>query len=606
MGRAVWKEATMERIELDISNAWRFRVDPQNEGEEAGYARPEYDAGLWRELDLPCALERGHPDLEWYTGAGWYRRSLHAASSWAGRRVVLCFLGANYHSRVWVNGQLAGSNEDGFLPFEVALHPWLLLGQENTLVVRVDNDPRPGEVPGMNVGWRPYGGILREVRLLVTGQCIVHSGRITAEPAAAGAGALALTAEVRNEGNAPVGCCLQVEVRDAQGRPVGQLEGPPLALAAGAGGQLTVAGEMAGVHPWSPAHPVLYTARTRLRQGDEVLDEVTTRFGFRRIATSGPQLTLNGEPLTLQGFNRHEDSPSRGACSDLPTVRRDLLDMKALGANFVRLCHYPHHPGELDLCDELGLLAMGEIPVYGSTGMAEDEAQFGAKMIAAQRQLTTMVRRDWNHPSLIFWSVSNETHEQHAAVRAGNRALLRQARALDPTRLVVHVSDHWSGQLRTAGDCPWFDDDDVICLNAYPWMRDDSAATPQRLAEHAAWWSSNLARMHALYPEKPILISEFGYASLAGVHGGMMGEDLHAANLEANLQGMGAPYVCGTTIWCYADHAWPFSLQVGPTSRATVSISPFGVVTRQRQPKAAAYEAVRRLFADMNRRGRCP
>jgi beta-glucuronidase len=264
--------------------------------------------------------------------------------------------------------------------------------------------------------------------------------------------------------------------------------------------------------------------------------------------------------------------------------------MRAAGANFVRLCHYPHHPGELDLCDELGLLAMCEIPLYWWRGLEEGPEACEQTLAAARRQLTTLIRRDANHSSVAFWSVSNETHEQHAEVAAGNAELIRLARELDPTRLAVHVSDHWR-------DHPRFDEDDVICVNHYPTWRGrltagDASYDP---AESTRQWREALRRLHEAHPHKPILVTELGYPCLEGVFAGPLGEDVQAAAIEAELAGMDGPYVCGTTIWCYADHPWP---ERDFLKRLTTS--PFGVVSRRRR-KLAAFETVRRLFRQKQR-----
>jgi len=261
--------------------------------------------------------------------------------------------------------------------------------------------------------------------------------------------------------------------------------------------------------------------------------------------------------------------------------------MKDAGANFVRLCHYPHHPAELDLCDELGLLAMAEIPLYWWNGTAEGEDACRRKLAAAERQLQTLIQRDRNHPSVIFWSVSNETEEQRPEVADGNRRLVRFARQLDPTRLAVHVSNHWQ-------ENPQFEDDDVVCVNAYPSL-DGCAARGIRgtdLAGSTCFWQEGLATLHARVPGKPVLVTEFGSASLEGVFGTGAGEDTHAAILERESAGMQAPYVCGATVWCWADHAWP------PAAFAYMKhlgTSPYGVVTRDRR-SLAPLAAARRVF----------
>ena len=253
----------------------------------------------------------------------------------------------------------------------------------------------------------------------------------------------------------------KAEVVDADGKLLAQINGRPTRLIAGASLNIDLSGRIADIRPWSPRDPALYTLRVQMSGGGRMLDSVERRFGFRRIERKGTQLLLNGEPIYLTGFNRHEDSPTTGMATDLKTARQDLLEMKRGGANFVRLCHYPHHPGELDLCDELGLLVMSEIPLWQWNAQQEDAASNARKLAAAKRQLQRMIVRDRNHPSVIFWSVSNENHEQQPIVRDGNRELVELARKLDPTRLAVHVSSFfWADGA--------FDKDDVICINGYP------------------------------------------------------------------------------------------------------------------------------------------
>jgi beta-galactosidase/beta-glucuronidase len=136
---------------------------------------------------------------------------------------------------------------------------------------------------------------------------------------------------------------------------------------------------------------------------------------------------------------------------DLETTRQDLEAMKEAGANFVRLCHYPHPPAELDLCDELGLLVFAEIPLYFWNDIDEGRRTNAARVQTAKRQLERMVDRDFNHPSIVFWSVSNETHDNEPDVAESNRELIRTVRALDSTRLHVHVSNHWKEYPNASG-----------------------------------------------------------------------------------------------------------------------------------------------------------
>jgi hypothetical protein len=178
---------------------------------------------------------------------------------------------------------------------------------------------------------------------------------------------------------------------------------------------------------------------------------------------------------------------------------------------------------------------------------------------------------------------------------------MRLAKELDPTRLVTRVTDHWSHRLGERGNRLHFDVDDVICLNDYPWMLDMGYAEPARLPEQSKWWADGLAKVHGLYPDKPILVSEFGYQGFEGVYDNTAGEDRQAAVIEANLAGMTADYVCGAAIWVFADHASAMGFRRDQPTRQTIGT--YGTLTRARKPKQMVYDTVRRIFAERQGRG---
>ncbi len=568
------------REEIGLSGLWRFQPDAYGEGEGRGWAAPDCDCRLWREVRVPCSFDDCGPGMASYEGAGWFRRTVEVPASWQGRRVVARFEGVNYHARVWVNGQPAGGSEDGFMRFEVPVDGLLHYGEPNLLVVRADNVRRLGEVPGMERGWRPFGGILRDVSLVAMDRLRISHVSVTAEPTAAG-GTLAVRAVVANGRDLDANLIVTAQVMEYQDDRQTILSPKSTLLPRGAEMEVELRGVVEGVEPWSPDSPRLYTARVKLTVEGQVADEVDVRFGFRRIEVGEGGLLLNGRPVFLTGFNRHEDSPYTGMAPDLGIVRRDLEDMVRLGANFVRLCHYPHDPRELDLCDELGLLAMAEIPLYWWNGLEEGEEACARKLEAAKRQLTNMIRRDVNHPSVILWSVSNETQEQRAEVAAGNAELARLAKRLDPSRPAVHVSDHWR-------EHPHFEADDVICVNAYPSWGGQWKTPPEKAAQ---FWREGLAALREAHPGRPILVTEFGHGCLEGTFGNALGEDEQAGIIETEFAAIAeAPGVCGATIWCYADHPWPEEPFIN-----YLTTSPFGAVTRERRPRRAR-ETVGRLF----------
>lgn len=562
---------------LDLTGLWRFQPDPYDEGEGFGWHLPGLDVRLWREVRVPCAFDRCGPTLPGYEGRGWFRSEAAIPAEWRGKRIELGFGAVNYRARVWVNGQFAGGHDDGFLPFSFPIKKFVTPGETATIVVMADNERLPGEVPGMERGWRPFGGILREVTL--TARDPLHLAGAAVQGDADGR--FIVRARVVNARADAATAQLSVIIADPAGAEVGSITIDPVRLAPGEETELRCEGVVSPVMRWSPDHPTLYTARLALAGAEE--REI--RFGFRTVETRGAQLLLNGEPLLLLGCNRHEDSVRADLCVDLEQARADFLDMKALGMNFVRLCHYPHHPGELNLCDALGLLAMAEIPLYWWNGLEEGEEACARKLAAARRQVEKMIARDASHPAVVCWSVGNECSEDRPEVAAGMAELVVLARALDPTRPAAHVSNHWR-------EHPNFDADDIICVNAYPTLQTRGV---QRIPEHTAamsrrWWAEELEKLHQHYPDKPILVTEFGLPTLEDVAGSAVGEDLQVEVMCEEFAGMGAPYVCGAAVWCYADHQWPEENFLRYTR-----MSPFGLLTRERRRKPA-YEAVRELF----------
>jgi beta-glucuronidase len=564
-----------QRDSIDLSGLWRFAPDAFDDGERMGYAAAEVDTRRWREVSVPCTFDDCLPQLAAYEGKGWFRREIDVPADWLARHLALRFEGVNYDAKVWVNGQLAGAHQGGFLRFELPVNGLLTAGR-NVIAVCADNTRRHGEVPGKERGWRPYGGILREVALDARPLTRIEQPAIVAQAD----GSYHARVVVRNDELQDRTLSATLSLLDEQGNVVASVQTAAQDVLAQEQVEFDLSGSATNITPWTPDQPTLYRAAFSIED-----DVVEVQAGFRTLARQGTQLMLNGQPLHLQGFNRHEDSPRTGPAPDPALVERDLRHIKQLGANFVRLCHYPHHPLELVLCDRLGLLVMSEIPLYWWNGDADGDQPAEVKLGAAKRQLDEMIARDINHPSILFWSVSNETHEQRPEVNAGNAALISHVRSLDPSRLVVHVSDHWP-------TAPHFEQDDVICLNAYPTWSGRGWKSNQQydFAESTRWWNEHLESLHAQYPDKPILISEFGYPALLSVFENALGEDAQVRQLEAEMAAFDKPYVCGTTLWCYADHPWPEEPFIN-----NMTTSPFGIVTRDRRPKKAV-ETVRRLF----------
>ena len=575
-------QMSAKREKLNLCGEWKFLPDPLGEGEAKSFYKPSFDASSWQQADVPASLERTLPALAGYEGAAWYRKDVTVPLEWQSLRVIISLEGANYRSTVWINGVEVGRNDDGFLPFEFEVHELLKFGKINSLVVRVDNYRRPEDVPGLQCGWRPHGGVLRELALVACSRSYIQSFRVEANPHVEGGlfqAVIRLALEKADEAD------LQFRLSIADNANSKRAQFTAVASAS-----VNIAGIVSGVKWWSPDHPHLYRATIELCDGEEIIDDCELRIGFRSIAAQGNQLLLNGAPIFLSGFNRHEDSPHTDSSPDPALTLQDLNHMKQIGCNVVRLCHYPHHPRTLDMCDELGLLVMAEIPLYWWNGCREGDDNFTLKKQAARCQLERMIERDFNHPSIVIWSVSNETAEELEEVVSGNSELVNLCKALDATRPATHVSNRWTKHTH-------FEEDDLICVNGYPTY--NCAAGRKHgvdpLTFGHQWWHDKLRQLHACYPDKPILISEFGYPAFEGVTDGSLGATAQAEAIRSEYFAFDLPYVCGTIVWCYADHAWPEGMLING-----VWTSPYGVMSRERCPKPAL-AVLEKLFRGINK-----
>lgn len=565
------------RQRVSLGGKWRYRPDnPEFAiGEHLGWSGPDLDDGDWPTMEIPCCWDLADPSLHGFEGFVWFRRPCPATSG-AGQHLELCFEAANYRADVWLNGHHLGAHEGGFTPFSFRIDE-LVRSDGNVLVVRIDNRPLPDRIPGARLSWFNYGGIAREVFLEARPLARIDDAVIDARPLAAGSRGpahVAVEVTVANEGKGPYVGRLEVALG-------GSTSGSSVELAGGETRTLRREFDLADAPYWSPAQPRLLRLEAALSDDDRELDRFVAEVGVRRLAADGTRLLLNGEPIRLVGVNRHEDYPTTGRSHDERLLWEDLRAIKATGANFVRASHYPQHRRFYDACDELGLMVMDEIPLWGwGRGRWDDGGT--APLAAARAQLDEMIRRDRNRACVVIWSVSNETGGGRPEVDDGNRDLMARARALDPSRLVTYVALH---QVWALGDDAAMPEADVLCLNEYagslnaePPVRelDDLGAAQDLLG-------GQLDEVHRRFPDKPVVIAEFGGIGLPGHHGAVpWSEEFYGAAIRAHWDVFAArPWIAGALLWCWQDYP------MHPNRARPYPTGYYGVVTADRRPKAA-------------------
>ncbi len=523
--------------------------------------------------------------MDGYEGVGWYALALPADRIVQDAWQRLRFGRVNYRATVWIDGNLAGENLTGYLPFEVDASPFLKTGRPAWIVVRVENGVRYDWLPGTTtVEWVQYGGLLEPVELLTTAP--VYLAHVSIRPTVRGADAkVNVVAEVRNASAAAFSGRVRFETDGRTAEARARVE---------PGSAVSVALELAlpKARLWGLDSPALYGARTGLLGDGREIDSVADRFGVRSIETRGRRILLNGRPLQIRGVNRYDEFPGRGPVVGEATIRADLEAVKATGANLVRV-HYPQAPVHFRIADEIGLLYMEEVPLnwWRATRHPPVPKEFENDRIidVAEKTLEQMVRRDGNHPSLAVWSVANECQTaDELGIRAMER-LLRRAKALDPTRPATYVANRLFEQNRA------FALADLVAVNLYFGMWDGPVAEDLGQIESRVYAPTRaaLAQLAGAFRDKPILLSEFGTIGIPGSGGDLrFSEDYQAAYVSAVWRAVDAvPEVAGGIVWCWADYRH----RAGFRNDFPTFFGPFGIVTFERTPKKA-HAALRALW----------
>jgi beta-galactosidase len=413
------------RLVLPMNRNWRFspKADPR------AHARDFDDSGFERVV-VPHTNVR----LPWhgfsekaFQFVSVYRRRFRLPPEARGRHVFVDFEGAMTASTVWINGQRLGEYRGGYTPFSFELTPHLDFDGENVLVVDLDATERADIPPfGYEIDYLTFGGIYREVALRVVPGTFVEN--VFARPKGVLTGHPTLDVDCFLQSLEPSRrtLTLEVELRDGgQTLARGTRRVPPSAKAGEPGAHTVHLDQLGPVKRWDLAEPHLYDVRVRLLDGSRVVDEDARRTGFREAQFTDHGFELNGKAVKLRGLDRHQTFPFVGQAMPGRVQRKDAeILRRGLSCNMVRTSHYPQSRHFLDACDELGLLVLEEIPGWQHIG---DE---GWKELSVDN-VRRMIRRDWNHPSIVLWGVRiNESKDDHDFYTRTN-ALAHQ---LDPTR----------------------------------------------------------------------------------------------------------------------------------------------------------------------------
>lgn len=505
-----------QRQQQTINEGWKFR-----KGDSPSASESVFNDKDWETVSVPHTWNTdAYIHKDYYKGIGWYRKILSLPQSWSDNQLFIKFEAASKAAQVYVNGQLVGEHRGGYTAFTFDITPYCSFSSPNTIAVCVDNSRQ--DIPPISGDFTFFGGIYRDIWLIATEKqhfnltnmgsdgIFIQTPKVSDEEAS-----LVIKGEVKNDAQVKT----QLELEHTIITPDGDIEQTIKRTIRLNAGDLYTFNEIAkpikSPRLWSPESPELYRVETVIRDSKtkEIKDKLSHHTGFRWYHFDASEgFFLNGKPLKLRGVCRHQDQKPYGVALLDETHRRDMLLMKEMGVNFLRISHYPQDAAILEQCDKLGILAWEEIPVID---IVPDTEGYGE---TCEQNLREMIRQHYNHPSVITWGYMNEIllvtmrrYKEEQELKPIIDRTIQLTKHLetvlkeeDPYR-VSTIAFHGSNSYNTVG---LGDITDVVGWNLYQgWYGGQFSGFDRFLKEQ-----------HEKYPTHPMIVSEYGAGSDKRVH----------------------------------------------------------------------------------------
>ncbi len=527
---------------LSLNGDWHFHLAEKPEAVEEEFVSPDFDAKSWAKLPVPSNWTMHGYDKPHYTNVqmpfrlappnvpeenptGCYRTTFKIPKQWNKRRVVLHVGGAESVLYVWLNGQPVGMGKDTRLPQEFDLTPFINYGKINTLCAVVVKWSDASYIEDQDQWW--MGGIYRDVFLYATDETYLQDVFCTAGLTDdLQNGTLKIVTQLGFTGEPQDGFDVEAQLFDARGKallktplrgavkakiyPHNPYATPPLNHA-------IFETEIEKPKIWSSETPHLYTVVVSLLHGDETIEATSCRVGFRRVEMGDRELLINGKPVMMRGMNRHEHDGVRGKAITRESMIRDIELMKQFNVNAVRTSHYPNDEKWYDLCDEYGLYLIDETNLESHDFMA-NLCRDGRYAPAFVDRALRMVERDKNHPSVILWSLGNES-----GYGPNHDAMAGWIRGYDSSRPLHYEGAVWGWDKGNAGARV----SDIIC------------PMYSSIESIVQWAQENNA-----LDRRPLILCEYSHAM--GNSNGSLGDYWDAFEKYHGLQ--------GGFIWEWCDH----------------------------------------------------
>ncbi len=432
--------AQSPRAVIDFNKDWKFLLGNDSLAKEKSYSDKQ-----WRSLSLPhdWSIESNFSKDAPATnqggslpgGIGWYRKTFSLPLAAKGKKVTIVFDGVYKNSEVWINGRYLGKRPNGYANFSYELTPYLLFDKTNVIAVKVDNTAQPDS------RWYTGSGIYRDVKLVITNKIsFAENGiYITTEHTKDDA-QVNIKATIEAGGQNTGLYQVKYSVIDAKGKAVADAN-YHTAVMQQLQGKLTTELFTYGIKQpvlWSADKPSLYKLKATLLVNGGIQDEITVPFGIRSFYFDAAKgFFLNNKPVKLKGVCLHHDLGALGAAFNREAAKRQLQLLKEMGCNAIRCSHNPPAAAFLDLCDEMGFLVIDE--AFDMWKKKKNKYDYHLNFEEwCEKDLSAMVLRDRNHPSIIAWSIGNEIREQFdSSGLTITRKLSEVVKGLDPSRPVI-------------------------------------------------------------------------------------------------------------------------------------------------------------------------
>lgn len=580
---------TLTRTAMRLDGMWKFQIDWDEKGDEEKWLDgiPGDET-----IPVPASFQDFYTDkrVREFTGDIWYESAVFIPSGMKGSDVFLRFGAATHRAWVYLNGEKVGEHEGGFLPFLVDITKASRYGEKNKLVVKVNNELTETNIPcGRTItlsdgrkmtkpyfDFYNYSGLQRSVYLISTPKNSIFDIDLSYKVKNSDA---EISYEVRTKGEGDVSLSLY----DEDGNAVASIEGRK--------GTFT----LKNAHLWQVRNAYLYNLKVELKDRDELLDVYELPIGIREVKIEGTSFLINGSPVYLKGFGKHEDSDIVGRGFNIGVMKRDFELMKWIGANSFRTSHYPYDEEIYRMADREGFLIIDEVPAVGlfeslvnflDAGTGKGAKSFFSKpttpvlLKSHLRAVEEMIARDKNHPSVIAWSLLNEPESTDENSVPYFKEVFEKAHEEDPQKRPRTFAME-SNSSTTRCKCHHFSD--FISLNRYyGWY----ILGGYEISEAEIKFRKEMDDWAALNLNKPFIFSEYGADTMPSEHKlpSVMWSQEYQCEVLNMLHSVFDSYdfVKGEQIWNFADFQTTEGLM-------RVNGNKKGVFTRQRQPKDAAF-----------------